>query len=105
MREVNHFEPQPAGARVERAQRLIISVTVVPELGRYDEIAPRQRAFVEGSTYPGLVAVVCGSVDQTVAAADRGFDNLRRHNIINLPRAQAELRDAVAVIEGDARNL
>jgi hypothetical protein len=35
--EVNHVEPEFAGARVEGAQRLIITVTVVPEFGRYVE--------------------------------------------------------------------
>ena len=42
--EVNHVEPELAGARVEGAQRLIIAVTVIPELGRYEEVIPRHHA-------------------------------------------------------------
>src|SRR5438105_12746928 len=103
--EIDDLEPELDGAKIEGAQRLVISLVFVPELRCHVELVPRQGALLEGPSNARFIPVIRGGVDQTIAGIDRGSDDLRRLFVIHPPDPKTELGDAMAVIEGDAWHL
>jgi hypothetical protein len=103
---VDLVQSELAVARVKRAQRLVITVIAVPQLGgNEDVLAPylsRGERYLQRRPDLGLVAVHRGSVDVPVS----GFE-CPAHRVLSgaaatrLIDAKAEARDRDSVAEAD----
>ena len=87
--EVDIIEAEPGQAGVERAQRAVVALIVVPELGGDEYVRARHAALPQPLAHVVLVAVDAGGVDVAVAEPQR-----RRYSAFAslLPEAPAKRR-------------
>ena len=93
--EVDVIQAEALQAGVEGAQRAIVALVVVPELGRHEHLLARDAAVANAGADVGLVAVDARGVDVAVAEAQR-----RRAPLRASPSPRGRLPDA----EPDLRN-
>ena len=99
--EVDPLAPEPFGALVEGAQRLVEAVIRIAELGRDEHVRPVLQRLADAL----LVAIHRGGVDEAIAVGDRLPHDLGRRLGRGLEDAEPELRHRDAVVEGDDRLL
>jgi hypothetical protein len=96
--EVHPVGVQALQARVERAQRPVAAMIVVPDLRGDEYLAALEPAFGDPLCHLGLVVVHRGRVDQPVARLQRTGHRIggvvRRH----FKDAETQLWNAVAVV-------
>ena len=74
--EVDVARAEPGEASVERAQRGVVAVVVIPQLGRDEHLVARHAAGPDRGADIGLVAVDPRGVDVAVAELQRGGDGV-----------------------------
>lgn len=94
------FESEQPQAVVECAQRFVIALIGVPQLGGDEQVVARQAGFGQGPSPAALVAV--RGVDASVAGFERGGDRRRRFRFRDLehPVPQSWHGDAVGEVDG-----
>ena len=87
---------------------LVLVVERVPELGNNEELLALDEAVLDGAgntlTSLLLVAVVAGSVKETVAGLDGVVDSVGTGVVADLPEAEANLWHLIAGVELDSWN-
>ena len=95
--EVDLLEAELFHCLVEILQCEIARVSAVVELAGDEEFASRHACLANRLPHAFFVVVALGGVDRAVAGLDGVRDHVRGDRIVDLPDAQPELRDGVAV--------
>ena len=99
--QVQHVEAELAHGGVEGAQRRVVALFEVPQLGRHEDVLARHVGLGECPADAGLVAVDGRGVDVSVTRVQSQPDHALGDVVFDLPDAVAQLGDGVAVTEGD----
>ena len=91
--EVDDLLAQALGGRVEGAQRGLVAVLVVPDLGGQEDLLARDVGAGECPADAVLVLVGRCGVDAAVADLESGGHGIGHLGVRDLPDAEAELRD------------
>jgi hypothetical protein len=103
--QVDGVQAQLREALVDRGERLVTGLAVVPELRRDEQLVPRDAAGGDGTSDAFLVAVDGRGVDVAVTGLEGVADDALGLRGIDFEDAEAELRDGVSVVEGEEGNL
>ena len=99
--EVEPVEAEPRHGRVERAQRLVVAVVVLPHLARDEEVLARQAASRTASPTSASLRVERRGVEVPVAEPRSRCGEPRGIRARHLVEAVADLGDGAAVGERD----
>ena len=100
--EVDVVQAQALQTGVEGAQRAVVALVVVPELGRHEQLLARDAAGANAGADVCFIAVDARGVDVAVADAQRLQHRLARRRAGRcLPDAQPNLRNHGARIQRD----
>jgi hypothetical protein len=100
--EVQVVQAEQLQALVEGAERLVVAVVGVPQLGGDEQLVPGNARDRLADAF--LVAVGRGGVDAAVAGLQCRGDRVEGLLLRDLEDAEAELRHLDAVVELDGRN-
>ena len=104
--EVDVVEAEPRETGVERAERLVEALVVVPELRRDEDLGARHAALANCGAHVRLVAVDPRGVDVAITEAERREDRLARHLAAwGLPHAETDLGNGAAGAQRERRGL
>ncbi len=103
--QVDVVQAELAERGVEGAQRRVVPLLGVPQLGGDEQLLARQARGGQRPAGALLVGVDRGGVDAAVSGLQRGGDGRGRLGVRHLPDAEAELRHPHAVVEGDGGDL
>ena len=78
-------------------------MAVIPDFSGDEDIIARDAGIADALAHADLVSVNCGPVDKAVAHL-QGVGG-GTGGVFDLPEAEAELRDFVAVVEGEGMHL
>src|SRR5690606_798871 len=102
--EVDVLEPHPVEGRAQAVDRAVTALEGPVELRRDEELLARDAAAADALRDTGLVAVAGRGVDVAIAGLRRCGDGVGDRGVVERPRAETELRDRGAGVEGDARD-
>src|SRR5437899_13055228 len=101
--QIDVVEAELAATLLERPQRGLVALVVVPELGRDEDLFARDPALPNRGSEVALVPIQFRGIEQAVSDLEGGRDRvaglLAR---AGLPHAEPEDRHRVAGVEGDA---
>jgi hypothetical protein len=100
--QVLELEAEQAG--VERLERCVVTLVLVPELGRDEQLRARDPGFGDRGADLSLVAVDGGRIYVAVPGGQRRRDSALRL-AARLPDAQADLRNLGAIVQRDESGL
>ena len=99
--EIDVIETQSRQAGVKRFERGLVTLVIVPELGRHKDLVARDAAAPDRVTHVAFVSVDARGVDMAVARLERGFHRRARFlSRAGFENAQTEARNHDAVVEG-----
>src|SRR5699024_10576630 len=102
--EVDVVEAELLEALAERTLGLLGPVAIVPQLGRDEELITGDAGLRDGAAHALLIAVDSGGVDVAVADFEGIGDDALGLVRVDLEHAEAQLRDRLAVVEGECGN-
>jgi hypothetical protein len=102
--QVDVVEPELLEREVHGVDDGLRPLVAVPQLGRDEQLVARDAGFLDRAADALLVAVGGSGVDVPVSDLERVADDALSSVRIDEEDAEAELRDAVAVIELDRGN-
>ncbi len=103
--QVDVVEAQRLQGAVERSPRIVGLVGGVAQLAGDEHLAAVQAGGPDALADALLVAVHLGGVDVPVAHVQSLADRLGRLGRVDLEHPEAELRDGLAVVQGEVGNL
>lgn len=97
--QVHVLKAKTLQGAVQAGDGLAGALELTVELGGDEQFAAVHPAVPDSFAHPGLVAVLHRGVDVPVAERHGFLNGLRNLGVIQRPRAKAQLRDLVSVIE------
>ena len=98
--QIHIIQVELAQTLVETGNRPVVALKLAIQLGGDKEFLTREATIAYALAHTPLVAIAEGGVDVPVAGGDGRHKHRRNHVVLERSRAQADLGDGIAVVEG-----